>query len=272
MPVLDDEPAEVERRQRLSWLGHSTVLFELDGVRLLTDPVIRPRVLHLRRVGAAPRLDSLSLDAVLISHVHYDHLDIPSLRRLAGTPMLVVPRGVGSLLRRHGFEHVIEVESGDETRIGGVTVRATHAEHNSRRRPFGAETPALGYLVSGSVRSYFAGDTDLFGGMGAISDDLDVALLPVAGWGPRLPPGHLDPRAAAEALGLLRPRMAVPIHWGTYRRIGLSSDPDVLREPALRFARLAADLMPDVEVLVLPVGGSVELDLRTALRLGERER
>jgi len=272
MPVLDDELAEAERRQRLSWLGHSTVLFELDGVRLLTDPVVRPRVLHLRRVGAAPRLDSLRLDAVLISHVHYDHLDIPSLRRLAGTPAFVVPRGVGSLMQRHGFEHVIELEPGDKVRIGHVTVGATHAEHNSRRRPFGAETPSLGYLVSGAVRSYFAGDSDLFGGMGAISDDLDVALLPVAGWGPRLPPGHLDPHKAAEALGLLRPRIAVPIHWGTYLRIGLSRDPDVLREPALRFASFAADLMPDVEVLVLPVGGSVELDLKTAFRLGERER
>ena len=271
MPVLD-ELAETERRQRLSWLGHSTVLFELDGVRLLTDPVVRPRVLHLRRVGAAPRLDSLSVDAVLISHVHYDHLDVPSLRRVAGAPAFVVPRGVGSLLRGHGFEHVIEVEPGDEIRIGRVTVGATHAEHTSRRRPLGAETPALGYLVSGSVCSYFAGDTDLFGGMGAISDDLDVALLPVAGWGPRLPPGHLDPHTAAEALGLLRPRIAVPVHWGTYRRIGLSRDPDVLREPALRFASFAADLMPAVEVVVLPVGGSVELDLRTALRLGKRER
>jgi L-ascorbate metabolism protein UlaG (beta-lactamase superfamily) len=272
VPILDDELAEAERTQRLSWLGHSTVLFELDGVRLLTDPVVRPRVLHLRRVGAAPRIDSLSLDAVLISHVHYDHLDVPSLRQLAGTPVFVVPRGAGSLLRRHGFGHVIEVEPGVEVQIGRVTVRATHAEHTSRRRPFGAKTPALGYLVAGSVCSYFAGDTDLFGGMGEISDDLDVALLPVAGWGPSLPPGHLDPRKAAEALALLRPRIAVPIHWGTYSRIGLSRDPDVLREPARCFASFAADVMPDVEVLVLPVGGSVELDLRTASQRRKRER
>jgi L-ascorbate metabolism protein UlaG (beta-lactamase superfamily) len=272
MPVLDDELTEAETEQRLSWLGHSTVLFELDGARLLTDPVGRPRLLHLLRVGAAPRLDSLSLDAVLISHVHYDHLDLPSLRQLPGAPVFVVPRGVGSLLRKQGFEHIVEVEPGDEARIGRVTVRATHAEHSSRRRPFGVETPALGYLVSGSVRSYFAGDTDLFGGMGAICDDLDVALLPVAGWGPRLPPGHLDPRTAAEALSLLRPRIAVPIHWGTYRRIGLSRDPDLLLEPALRFAGFAADFMPDVEVLVLPVGGSVDLDLRAGLRRGNRER
>ena len=119
------------------------------------------------------------------------------------------------------------------------------------------------YLVSGSSSTYFAGDTDLFAGMGSITDHLDVALLPVAGWGPRLPPGHLDPRTAAEALSLLRPRIAVPIHWGTYRRLGLSRDPLVLREPAEEFARLAAELMPEVEIRVLPVGGSVDIGMAT---------
>jgi L-ascorbate metabolism protein UlaG (beta-lactamase superfamily) len=274
--VADEEltPArpEDDTRQRLTWLGHSTVLLEVDGARLLTDPVLRARVLHLRRVGEALPLDPQSVDAVLISHIHYDHLDLPSLRRLGRSSLLVVPSGAGSLLRRHGFEHVIEVEPGDEAQIRGATIRATHAEHDSRRLPFGVETPALGYLVSGSVSTYFAGDTDLFGGMGAIADNLDVALLPVAGWGPSLPPGHLDPRGAAEALGLLRPRIAVPIHWGTYRRIGLSRDPAALREPAERFKRFAADLMPEVEVCVLPVGGSVDIEMRTTLQRGEGER
>ena len=276
MSVADEEltPArpEDDTRQRLTWLGHSTVLLEVDGARLLTDPVLRARVLHLRRVGEALPLDPQSVDAVLISHIHYDHLDLPSLRRLGRSSLLVVPSGAGSLLRRHGFEHVIEVEPGDEAQIRGATIRATHAEHDSRRLPFGVETPALGYLVSGSVSTYFAGDTDLFGGMGAIADNLDVALLPVAGWGPSLPPGHLDPRGAAEALGLLRPRIAVPIHWGTYRRIGLSRDPAVLREPAESFARFAADLMPEVEVCVLPVGGSVDIEMRTTLQRAEDER
>jgi len=274
--VADEEltPArpEDDTRQRLTWLGHSTVLLEVDGARLLTDPVLRARVLHLRRVGEALPLDPQSVDAVLISHIHYDHLDLPSLRRLGRSSLLVVPSGAGSLLRRHGFEHVIEVEPGDEAQIRGATIRATHAEHDSPRLPFGVETPALGYLVSGSVSTYFAGDTDLFGGMGAIADNLDVALLPVAGWGPSLPPGHLDPRGAAEALGLLRPRIAVPIHWGTYRRIGLSRDPAVLREPAESFARFAADLMPEVEVCVLPVGGSVDIEMRTTLQRAEDER
>ena len=263
---------ERETRQRLTWLGHSTVLLELDGVRLLTDPVGRGRMFHLRRVGEALRFDPRVVDAVLISHVHYDHLDLPSLQPLRRSSQFVVPRGAGTWLRRRGFSHVIEVEPGEETQIRGATVRATHAEHESRRGPFGVETPAIGYLVSGSSSTYFAGDTDLFAGMGSISDHLDVALLPVAGWGPRLPSGHLDPRGAAEALSLLRPRIAVPIHWGTYRRLGLSRDPLVLREPAEQFERLAAELMPEVEVCVLPIGGSVDIGMATKppRSLGER--
>jgi L-ascorbate metabolism protein UlaG (beta-lactamase superfamily) len=275
VPLGDDELTrdrpEADTQQRLTWLGHSTVLVEVDGARMLTDPVVRPRLLHLRRVGKPLLLDPHRLDAVLISHVHYDHLDLPSLRRLGGSPVFVVPWGAGSLLRSRGFDHVVEVEPGDETQVGDATVRATHAEHDSRRGPFGIETPALGYLVSGSASVYFAGDTDLFGGMARIADDLDVALLPVAGWGPRLPPGHLGPRSAAEALRLLLPRLAVPIHWGTYRSIGLSRDPAELRGPAERFARFAAELAPEVEVRVLPVGGSIDIEMRTTLQAAERE-
>ena len=76
--------------------------------------------------------------------------------------------------------------------------------------------PALGYLLQGSQSVYFAGDTDLFPEMAALGG-VDVALLPVAGWGPRLPEGdHMNPRRAAEALKILKPRLAIPIHWGTY--------------------------------------------------------
>jgi L-ascorbate metabolism protein UlaG (beta-lactamase superfamily) len=258
-------------RQRLTWLGHSTVLIEADGVRFLTDPVRRARVLHLRRVTESAWLDERDVDAVLISHLHYDQLDFPSLSGLRGS-LFVVPRGAGSLLRRRGFRHVVELDPGDEEQVNGVTVRATQAEHDSSRGPFGVKTVAVGYLVSGSTSTYFAGDTDLFGGMGAIADELDVALLPVAGWGPKLPPGHLDPRSAAAALSLLRPRIAVPIHWGTYRRLGLSRDPAVLREPAESFARLAAELVPEVDVRVLPIDGVLDIEPRTPANGGEDAR
>ena len=95
--------------------------------------------------------------------------------------------------------------------------------------------------------------------MSSLAPGLDLALLPVAGWGSRVPRGHLDPVRAVEALGLLQPRFAIPIHWGTYRMIGLNRDPEALREPAESFARLAAERAPEVDVRVLPVGGAVEL-------------
>jgi len=117
--------------------------------------------------------------------------------------------------------------------------------------------------VEGSQRVYFAGDTDLFPGMAEIGQDLDVALVPIWGWGPSLGRGkHMDPERAAESLTLLRPRVAVPIHWGTYHPIhlGLREAPRYLTEPAERFVRAAAEAAPDVEVRVLRPGETLSLE------------
>ena len=246
----------------ITWIGHSTVLLEIDGVRLLTDPVLRSRVAHLRRVGPFDNVEALrGVDAVLVSHLHHDHLDLPSLRHLGRWVPVVVPRSAGGLLRRWRFEQVVEVEAGEELRIGGLTVRATYAEHaRSRRGPFGTKVPALGFLVSGARRVYFAGDTDLFEGMAALAPGLDLALVPIWGWGPSAGAGHLDPCRATEALRLLRPRLAVPIHWGTYYPLRLDrSLPAFLTEPIEAFRRHAGELAPSVEVRVLPLGGRLEL-------------
>jgi len=211
----------------------------------------------VRRVVARPR-PIAPVDAVLISHVHYDHLDFSSLRRVR-TRRLVVPRGAGRLFVRRALRGVAELGPGERLSVGPLEITATDAEHSARRGLFGPEIPALGYLVSGSVRVYFPGDTDIFPGMGDLRPGLDLALMPVAGWGPRLGPGHLDPAGAAEALRLLQPRVAIPIHWGTYRRVGLNRDPATLREPAETFARLASDATPDVDVRILAPGESTEV-------------
>jgi L-ascorbate metabolism protein UlaG (beta-lactamase superfamily) len=115
---------------------------------------------------------------------------------------------------------------------------------------------AIGLLIHGSKTVYFAGDTDLFPEMADLaSEHVDVALLPVAGWGPRLGAGHLDSRRAAEALRLIRPQIAVPIHWGYLRPVVLGSrEPRYLTEPGHRFAELAATIAPDVTVRVLGPG------------------
>jgi L-ascorbate metabolism protein UlaG (beta-lactamase superfamily) len=244
---------------RVSYVGHATVLVELDGIRLLTDPVLRRRVLHLRRHGAVTAEAFRNVDAVLISHAHWDHLDLRSLGQLGKRLRLVVPRGVGRLLRRRQFTDVVELDAGELVEIGGLEVTATPAEHNGGRGPLGARAPALGYVIAGSKRIYFAGDTDLFAGMSKLAP-LDLALLPVSGWGPRLPAGHLNPQRAAEALRLLEPRTAVPIHWGTYSVLTKRRPNNTVeRAPAEEFERLAAQLAPAVQVQVLAPGESLEL-------------
>ena len=254
----------VPEAERLSvtWVGHSTVLVEAAGVRLLTDPLLRRRFGHVFRVAGDPTPLERELDAVLISHVHFDHLHVPSLRRVRAR-RFVVPRGAKGILERASFGPVVEVDEGDELAVGPLTVRATHAVHPARRGLRGGQTPSLGYLISGPARLYFAGDTDVFDGMRKLAP-LDVALLPIWGWGPRVGRGHLDPQGAAEALRLLQPRIAIPVHWGTYLRIGLDRNEAALRAPAVRFRRLAAELAPEVDVQILAPGEGLALDAAAA--------
>jgi L-ascorbate metabolism protein UlaG (beta-lactamase superfamily) len=228
----------------LLYVGHATVLIELDGVRLLTDPVLRSRVWHLRRRAPLDTTELEGTDAVLLSHVHFDHLDRASLRILGSEVAIVAPVGTHRLLR--GFSDVREWDVGDEVCIGKVTARATPAEHRSARFTV-RSAPSLGFVVSGSRNIYFAGDTDLFAGMSALADSLDVALLPVAGWGAKVGRGHLDPLRAAHSLRLLKPRIAVPIHWGTYSPLTRRTSAD----PPEAFRRHAAELAPRVDVRIL---------------------
>jgi L-ascorbate metabolism protein UlaG (beta-lactamase superfamily) len=137
---------------------------------------------------------------------------------------------------------------------------AVPAVHGGRRVPFGPAADAIGFDIHAGRRAYFAGDTDLFPEMSELAGHLDLALLPVWGWGPRLGPGHLDPERAAQAAALLRPRVCVPIHWGTFYPRGLEKRrPRPLRDPAHWFAARVAELASEVDVRVLEPGGSTEL-------------
>jgi L-ascorbate metabolism protein UlaG (beta-lactamase superfamily) len=235
----------------VTWLGHSCVVVRLDGQVVATDPVLRGRVVHLRRAEPVDSAALAGLTAVLVSHIHHDHLDLPSLGRLDRSVTVVVPRGAGRLVRGRGFDDVREVEQGDELQLGAIRIRATHAEHGTVRRIGLARAAALGYVVDGSVSVYFAGDTDLFPGMAALGP-VDVALLPVAGWGSRLPAGHLDPAGAAEAARRIDTAVAIPIHWGTYAPWRRRSDD----APARAFAAAVARVAPAVEARVLQPGES----------------
>jgi L-ascorbate metabolism protein UlaG (beta-lactamase superfamily) len=244
---------------RLTLVGHATVLIELDRLRVLTDPLLRDRATFLRARRTWNPSWSERLDCVLLSHFHRDHYDPRSLRRLDPATLVVGPPGTAKRVRRQGLHNATELRPGESRELNGVNVEAVEALHGRVPGRFGSMS--LGFLVRGSSHVYFAGDTDLFPGMADLAkEDVDVALLPVGGWGPRLGAGHLDPRRAAEALNLIRPRLAVPIHWGLLRPLGLGrGDPRYLTEPGSLFARLAAELAPGVEIHLLEPGQTLEV-------------
>jgi L-ascorbate metabolism protein UlaG (beta-lactamase superfamily) len=248
---------------RLTWYGHATTLVE-DVARVLTDPVLTGSLVHLhRRAGLSPRDLVPCIDAVLVSHLHSDHLHLPSLALLpAGTPVLL-PRGAASLLRRLPVRPV-EVSAGDVVPVGGAEVVVVPAVHDATRWPFGrVRGEAVGYVLNGHGATYFAGDTLAFPGMAQLHPSLDVALLPVGGWGPWLRGSHLTPRTAAGCLPLLGPRVCVPIHYGTFWPRGMSRvRPHVFHQPGQHFAEHARETAPGVEVRVLPPGTSTTVGIR----------
>ncbi|GAA4102783.1 MBL fold metallo-hydrolase [Streptomyces sp. NPDC048491] len=249
----------------ITWWGHATCTIEDSGVRLLTDPLFARRLAHLRRRrGAVPPPEAAVADAVLVSHLHADHLHLPSLARVAPGTRLIVPAGAARSvpgLRRLG-PHITEVRAGDTVQIGGLRVRAVPARHDGRRLPVGPlRSPALGYVVEGEARTYFAGDTGLFDDMAEAVGAVDVALLPVGGWGPHLGQGHLDAGRAAEALASLGALSAVPVHYGTYWPIGMDGvRPHEFHAPGEEFVRQAARLAPKAAVHRLGHGESVRIE------------
>jgi L-ascorbate metabolism protein UlaG (beta-lactamase superfamily) len=254
--VAGPEAADVALR----WLGHASVLIALNGVQLVTDPVLRGRVGPLVRVAPPVRVDGLGrIDAIFLSHLHADHTDLPSLRRIGSRTDVLAPYPAGSWLRSKGLVAVREMRSGDETSIGPVQVTATAASHDRRRRPFGPSADPIGYLIRGSRSVYFAGDTDLDPAMADLRGSVDIALVPIWGWGRSLGAGHLDPDRAAQAVALIAPEVAIPIHWGTFALRGRTLRPADMERPAVEFVALARRRAPRVEVKVLAPGEATRL-------------
>ncbi|TFV62773.1 UNVERIFIED_ORG: MBL fold metallo-hydrolase [Bacillus sp. AZ43] len=263
----------------LHFLGHSTVRVELAGRTVLTDPLLAPTVGALRRVVPMPDpVAWAGVDLVLISHLHGDHLHLPSLRMIGRTARIVVPRGAGDWLRGRGFPRVDELSAGEGLIDGGLRVTAVRAEHSGHRwgprSTHGPDTEALGFLLEdGGTSVYVSGDTGLYDGMALLAErEIDVALLPVWGWGPSLGPGHLDPVTAADAVELVRPRIAVPVHWGTLAIAGMTTIPSPLRgrmrrllhDPPRTFATEVAARGLPTRVVVTEPGSAVDLSERAA--------
>jgi L-ascorbate metabolism protein UlaG (beta-lactamase superfamily) len=246
---------------RITFLGHATLRIDLDGVTFLTDPVLRTfaaGLVHRQPVHDVAQIVD-GVDHVLISHLHRDHLDLASLHRLPANVQVIVPRGGAEVVKRAGLPCVRELGVGECVSVRGVRVRATHAAHNGFRAPFGPMAECLGFLVEGTKRIYFAGDTDIFDEMADLAP-IDVALLPIAGWGPRLGPGHMGPAEAVQALGLLQPQIVVPIHWGSLVPLGMHFRSwTYLTRPPIAFAEMARQAQPRVEVRILEPGQRLDL-------------
>jgi L-ascorbate metabolism protein UlaG (beta-lactamase superfamily) len=257
------EPGQPGGPARLTYVGHGTVLIETRGARILTDPLLRRSMGPLLRRGPLPAPEvTRGLDAILISHLHIDHLDVKSMRLLDRSVPVVIPWHGVKLMHRLGFAEVHAIAPGETLELAGVGIEATDAFHGGKRYPVTREGHALGYLVGAAPSFYYAGDTGLFAGMAELAGRIDVALLPISGWGVTLPDDHLNPLTAAKALDHLKPRVAVPVHYGVYYPPGMLAlwrGRDV--GPPRAFARYAARLAPEVEVRIVPPGDSTVLDL-----------
>jgi len=266
---MEPRPARAGRRSggtRITFLGHASTVIEIDGLRLVTDPVLRRLVGPLYRRVPKPLSEPVTdPDVILISHLHLDHYDPRSLRMFRRDTPILAPVGAGLSLRWRGFRDIHEIAPGDRFRIGPIEIVGTDAKHKGTRHPLAARTPSLGYVISGTRSIYFAGDTAFFSGISDVwPERLDLAMLPIAGIGPLMPEfKHMSPRHAVKAMDLLRPRIVVPIHWGTYHLPGTAFfrlRPDFHRRAPYLFMAQAAVLEPDVHTVMLRPGEQLSLE------------
>jgi L-ascorbate metabolism protein UlaG (beta-lactamase superfamily) len=243
----------------VTWWGHATATVETGETRVATDPVLGDRLLHLKRYAERPAREAVDADLVLISHLHHDHCHVPSLARFGSGVPILVPRGGERLLARIAGDRVVPVAPGDVVELAGVRVDVLAATHDGRRHPWSREQPPplpLGFRVEGATGSWwFPGDTELRDDMHDV-EPVDLALVPIGGWGPTLDDGHMHPEHAAEAVDRVGATWAVPVHWGTFWPAGLAmvaraNHQRLFTTPGQRFAEVMQG-SPTEAVVVAP--------------------
>lgn len=281
-PVLEtmrDAPAprvtpDLARLQRapndafqVTWIGHSTWLIQIDGLNVVTDPIwsthCGPLPLPRLKRASPPGVrfeDMPPIDAVVLSHSHYDHCDVPTLRRYGAAPDYFVPSGLGPLARRCGAEHVHETEWGQVHTLRMLRLTALPAQHFAARTPFDRNKSLwCGWLFEAAgKRVLFAGDTGnapCFAELGAWLGSVDLAILPIGAYQPRwfMHPVHCDPAGAVRLHRELRARRSAATHWGTFSL----ADEKLGEPPALLRAELAKAGITETEFRLLSLGETI---------------
>ena len=230
---------------KVSFVGHSTIIVQTDTVKFITDPLLVKRIARIgpkRRTRFRLARNALrELDFVLISHGHFDHLDLRSLRRIPKDVPVFCHPSLARLVRKTWHRDLRMLEPWESAELGGVTVTAVPAHHFSSRPPFHFKKDFQGYVVEAEKTLYFAGDTGtdpFFKDIGQ-RFDIDVCFLPIGAYHPRsFRRKHLSPEDALDAVEMLGAKLMIPMHWGTFN---LSWEP--FREPPRRlmyFARKRA--------------------------------
>ena len=242
--------SDLSKNSSVTWVGHSTLLVRVGGLSVLTDPQFSERASPFsfagpkRVVPPAPALTDLPhIDAVVVSHNHYDHLDLDSVRRLSeqpgGSPRFFVPLGLKTWFQRRGIDDVVELGWWESARLEGLEIHFVPVQHWSKRTLTDENQTLWGgwVLRHPELSFFFAGDTGYsrdFADIGARFGGFDLAAIPIGAYEPRwfMKIMHLDPAEAVQVHKDVKARQSVAIHWGTFDNLTDES----LYEPPLRLA------------------------------------
>ncbi|AWB45997.1 MBL fold metallo-hydrolase [Paenibacillus sp. CAA11] len=237
--VIPNMPPELEflRSNReeptITWIGHSTFFIQYEGLNIITDPVWAPRMGLQRRLGTpgVPIGEVPQIDLILISHSHYDHMHVSSIRRLYGSETrVIVPAGLKRKMERKGFSRCQELNWWEDITFGNLKLSFVPTQHWTRRTPFDTNTSHWGGFVLEGIGEhregrppviYFAGDSGYFKGFEEIGSRfaIDVALLPIGAYEPEwfMTSQHTTPEEALQAFVDVKAKLMIPMHYGTFR-------------------------------------------------------